>query len=138
VLLFRSVVCSNGKDIGIGHQFKVVENSAAKFPLSHYAPTRTLTVNLLTGVPIGAKPLQDSESTPYELPSPYCYTFDRQHHHYTRTVPGSPKRTARMRNVRCETPPAVLGISCNWTFFCPRRVDLRFAHCVVDRELVLL
>lgn len=137
VLLFRSVVCSNGKDIGIGHQFKVVPNSAAAFPLTHYAPTRTLAVTLLTGVAIGAQPLQEPDAVPYNLPAPYCYTFERQHHHYTRTVPGKAKG-ARQRNVRCETPPLILGLSCSWTFFGPRRVDLRFEHCVVDRELVLL
>jgi hypothetical protein len=137
VLLFRTVVCSNGASFGLGHQFKLINNPAANFPLSHYAPSGTFTINLLTGVPVGGEQLQESAEDPYRLPSPHFYLFDRQHHHYTRTAKVS-RKSKKPKNVRCETPPFLLGISCSWTIFGSRRLDIQFMHCVVDRELTLL
>jgi len=135
VFLFRTAVCSNGSRVGLGHQFKVVANPNSTFPLSHYAPSGTLAVNLLTGVPIDGKTSLGEDA--YRLPSPHFYSFERQHHHYTRTVRQS-RNSRRNRHVKCDTPPFLLGLSCDWTIFGKKRIDLTFTHCVVERELVLL
>jgi hypothetical protein len=135
VLLFRTVVCSNGSQIGLGHQFSILENPNSTFPLSHYAPSRSLVVNLLTGVRIDTSESPSGDA--YRLPSPHFYLFERQHHHYTRGIRQS-ARSRRNRNIKCDTPPLQLGLSCDWTFFGKKRVDLQFTHCVVERELVLL
>ncbi|HET9954373.1 MAG TPA: hypothetical protein VFQ61_07710 [Polyangiaceae bacterium] len=130
-LLFRTQVCSNGKDISLGHEFEVVQNPAAQFALAHYAPSGSLTVQMLLGNVLGAVPVETPTLPPYVAPNPEAtHVFERQHHHYVRHYKG--------KHVQGEQPPNLLGLSCEWTFLGVKRVDVRFTSTVADRDLVLL
>jgi hypothetical protein len=131
VFLFRTQVCANGVDISLGHEFAIVRNSNAQFPLTHYAPTSSLTVAMLLGNVVGAAPVDTPSLPPYVAPSPEAtHAFERQHHHYVRHYKG--------RHIQGERHPNLLGLSCDWTFLGHQRVDVRFTSCVSDRDLALL
>lgn len=130
VFVLRTQVCGNGANIALGHEFEIVMNPNAQLALPHYAP-QSLTLSMLFGYVLGATPFDAPNLPPYFAPSPTAtHAFERQHHHYLRHYKG--------RQIQGERPPHVLGLSYNWTFLGPQRVDMHFVSCVPERDLVLL
>ncbi|MES1174950.1 MAG: hypothetical protein ABUL62_11550 [Myxococcales bacterium] len=131
VFLFRTQVCANGVDIALGHEFKIVTNPGAQFPLTDYAPSNTLAASMLFGYVLGAIPFDAPTLPPYVSPIPSAsHAFERQHHHYVTHYGGS--------QIQVEPPPHQLGLSCDWTFLGRKRIDVKHMSCVPDRDLTLL
>src|SRR5260221_2540764 len=91
--LFRTRVCANGTDIGLGHEFRIVRNSGAAIGLAHYSLSSSLRFELLTGVLPHAAPLEDKpDVSPFMPAFPHSHGFHRQHHHYSRLLRNGSRR----------------------------------------------